>query len=389
MRRSNLILLASALLSIVACHPKGDRFTVEGTVLEADGKTMYLDHMALNQVETIDSVKLDQKGSFKFSSQAPADCFDFYRLRIDGKYINLIVDSAQSITVNAALPSMQIAYEVEGSDNSVRLKEMVIRQMELLQDLRRTSELYSGPQVGIRQEKINELVDVFKSEISYGYIFPDPASACAYYALFMSINGQMIFSPGASRQDAKCFAAVATQMDMLYPEAVRTEHLHNLALKSMLRTAPAAPASEETVKMLENLVSESGLVEIELPDLNGRIHKLSDLKGKVVLLDFTAYKTDYSANYNLAMRTLYDKYASQGFTIYQVSVDADEHFWRTSAANLPWTCVYDENSLESTYLKLYNVGALPTAFLINRDGEVVDRPEEQSELDAKIAELLK
>ena len=89
------------------------------------------------------------------------------------------------------------------------------------------------------------------------------------------------------------------------------------------------------------------------------------------------------------MRKLYDKYAEQGFTIYQVSVDTDEHFWITSAANLPWVCVHDENSLASEYLKSYNVGALPTAFLINKEGVIVDRPEEQSELEDKIAELLK
>jgi len=389
MKRSNLVLLASVLLSMVACQPKGDRFTVEGTLIEADGKTMYLDHMALNQVETVDSVKLDQNGTFKFSCAAPADCFDFYRLRIDGRYINLIVDSAQTIKVSAALPSMQFAYEIEGSDNSVKLKDMVVRQMELLQDLRRTSELYAGPQVGVRQEKINELVDVFKSEISYDYIFSDPASACAYYALFMSINGQMIFSPSVSRQDAKCFAAVATQMDMLYPDAVRTEHLHNLALKNMIRTAPVSQPSEETVQRYQDLVSETGLIDIELPDMKGKVQKLSDLKGKVVLLDFTAYKTNYSSNYTLAMRKLYDKYASQGFTIYQVSVDTDEHFWMTSVSNLPWICVRDEDALQSQYLKSYNVGALPTAFLINKEGEIVDRPEEQSELDGKVAELLK
>lgn len=389
MRRSNFVLLASALLSIVACQPKGDRFTVEGTLLEADGKTLFLDHMALNQVETVDSVKLDKNGNFSFSETAPSDCFDFYRLRVDGQYINLIVDSVQDIKVKASLPSMQVSYDIEGSESSVRLKNLVFRQMELLQDLRRTTELYQGPQVGIRQEKIRELVDVFKSEVSYDYIFPDPASACAYYALFMSINGQLIFSPGSDRQDAKCFAAVATQMDMLYPDAVRTEHLHNVALKSMMRTAPATPASDDKVQQLKNLVSETGLIEIELPDFRGKVQKLSDLKGKVVLLDFTAYKTDYSSNYNLQMRKLYDKYAEQGFTIYQVSVDTDEHFWITSAANLPWVCVHDENSLASEYLKSYNVGALPTAFLINKEGVIVDRPEEQSELEDKIAELLK
>ena len=134
---------------------------------------------------------------------------------------------------------------------------------------------------------------------------------------------------------------------------------------------------------------ETGLIEIELPDCNGKIRRLSDEKGKVVLLDFTAYKTNYSPNYNMLLRNLYNKFADQGFTIYQVSVDSDESYWLNSVRNLPWVCVYDEESANSSYLSSYNVQQIPTAFLIDRNGSIVDRPDNTDELESKIAELLK
>ncbi len=389
MKRSNLALLALTLLT-VACQPKVDRFTLNGQIVEADGKTLYLDHLALDRVEVIDSVKLDAEGRFEFTPVSPDDCFDFYRLRIDRKVVNLVIDSTETVTVTASLPVMQVAYLVDGSENCSTLKDLVMRQMGLLQDLRRLSSGYNSPDPTALQEQVKETVDVFKSEIMTDFILPAPGSPCAYYALFLSINGQTIFSPQADRQDAKCFAAVATQMDMLYPDAVRTEHLRNVALKGMAKTSPSRNnVSEEAVQQFESMIVESGLIDIELPDYKGAMHKLSQEKGKVVLLDFTAFKTEYSSGYNMLLRTLYDKYAESGLSIYQVSVDNDESYWMNVAANLPWICVHDEESLNSLYLKLYNVQQLPTVFLIDRDGNIVDRPEGSDELDGKISKLLK
>jgi len=388
MKRSNLIIAALALLT-VACQPKVDRFTLNGQIVEADGKTLYLDHLGLDKIEVIDSIKLDAEGDFKFSPVAPEDCFDFYRLRIDGKVINLSIDSTETVTVTASLPVMQIAYMVEGSENSNRLKELVMRQMGLLQDLKRVTSQYNSPDPTMLQQKIREMVDVFKSDILTEFILPDPSTPYAYYALFLSINGQVLFNPQADRQDAKCYAAVATQMDMLYPDAVRTAHLHNVALKGMVKTSPSRNnVSQEDIQQFENLIVETGLIDIELPDCKGQVRKLSDTKGKVVLLDFSAYKTDYSPNYNMFLRTLYNKYSDKGFTIYQVSVDSDENYWINTASNLPWICVYEESGLYSTYLKSYNIQQLPSVFLIDRDGNITDRPDNTDELDDKIARLL-
>ena len=389
MKRSNLALLVLTLLT-VACQPKVDRFTLNGQIVEADGKTLYLDHMGLDKIVVIDSVKLDAEGEFSFSPETSNDCFDFYRLRIDGKVINLTIDSTETVKVTASLPVMQIAYTVEGSENSAKLKELVMSQMGFLNDLRRLSTKYANPDPNQLQQELNEMVDVYKSELMTDYILPDPGAPCAYYALFLSINGQMLFNPQTDRQDAKCYAAVATQMDLKYPDAVRTEHLRNVALKGMAKTSPSRKTvTPEAIQQFEDMIVETGLIEIELPDINGKMQKLSDQKGKVILLDFTAFKTDYSPNYNLLLRNLYNKYADEGFNIYQVSVDNDESYWMNAASNLPWICVRDESSVYSTYLKSYNVQQIPAVFLIDRDGNIMDRPDNTDELDDKIARLLR
>jgi peroxiredoxin len=122
--------------------------------------------------------------------------------------------------------------------------------------------------------------------------------------------------------------------------------------------------------------------------MKGDVRKLTDLKGKVVLLDFTVYQTQAGAPHNLMLRELYNKYAELGFEIYQVSLDADEHYWKTSAENLPWVCVRDGNGIYSTFASLYNVQSVPSLYLISRANVLDRRGEDIKDLDAAIKSLL-
>ncbi|MCQ2084444.1 MAG: redoxin domain-containing protein [Bacteroidaceae bacterium] len=387
MKKSNL-LIAAVTLIMAACQPQVDRFAVSGTVTDAQDRVLYLERMGVDRILTVDSVRLDNDGAFRFSQPAPQGCFELYRLRIGSRALNFAVDSVQEIAVSASLSGMQTDYSIEGSASSVGIREAVIMHRRFLTELKELQQRYAGPEVGVLDQHVTELLDLFKSQLQTEIIFPNPGAPAAYFCLFLSVNGQMIFNPNANRQDAKTYAAVASSMDMLYPESDRTMHLHNLALKAMARTSSPKQVTQEQIDWLKSVIVETGLIDIELPDNTGRMQKLSDLKGKVVLLDMTAYKTDFSANYNLALRQLYDKFADRGFEIYQVSFDEDENFWINASQSIPWVSVYDERSLKSDILSLYNVDQLPVAFIIDRNGDVVERPDELSELDARIEALL-
>ena len=108
----------------------------------------------------------------------------------------------------------------------------------------------------------------------------------------------------------------------------------------------------------------------------------------MVLIDFTVYGAAESGARNLLLRELYNKYKGQGLEVYQISLDSDEHFWRTSADNLPWICVRDPQGPYSTFLRLYGVSQLPTSFLVNRENELSLRVDANTDLDAAIKNLL-
>ena len=85
---------------------------------------------------------------------------------------------------------------------------------------------------------------------------------------------------------------------------------------------------------------------------------------------------------------LYNKYAKDGLEIYQVSLDEDEHYWKTAAGNLPWVCVRDGNGVYSTNVAVYNVRQVPSIFLINRNNELKLRGEDIKDLEASVKSLL-
>ena len=108
----------------------------------------------------------------------------------------------------------------------------------------------------------------------------------------------------------------------------------------------------------------------------------------MLVLNFTAYTAPESPAFNLELAKVYDQYRERGLEIYQVAIDADEFQWRESAANLPWITVYNTPSDGTAALRNYNVGALPATFVINRDGELVERIDQVNRLGAAVARYL-
>ena len=125
-----------------------------------------------------------------------------------------------------------------------------------------------------------------------------------------------------------------------------------------------------------------------LKDNHGQIRHLTDLKGKVVLLDFHIFATNESPARILLLRELYNKYASQGFEIYQVSLDPDEHFWKQQTAALPWISVRDEDGINSHIISMYNIQSVPDYFIIDRGNNLVKRAAQMKDLEAEIKKLL-
>jgi lipoprotein len=375
-----------AVLSLGSCTEK--KFNINGTITQAKDSVLYLENMSLNGPKAVDSVKLDENGNFEFKQKAP-DAPEFYRLRIANQMVNLAVDSTESITVKAAYPTMSANYEVSGSEECTKIRDLAYMQLALQ---RQVTAIANSPALGVEavEDSVTKVLEVYKNKVKLNYIFKEPMKAYAYYALFQTIvlgNANiLIFNPRSSKDDVKVFAAVATSWDTYFPKAERGLNLHNIAIEGMKNVRIAENNARQTISA--DKVKVAGVIDIALTDNHGRVRKLTDLKGKVVLLDFQAFAAEGSLKRIMMMREIYNKYHDRGFEIYQVSFDPEEHFWKTKTAALPWVSVWDENGTRSTVLSQYNVQTLPTFFLIDRNNTLQKRDAQIKDLDAEIQALL-
>ncbi len=377
---------ALAALTITACS-SGPKFQVNGDVSGADGKMLYLEASGLEGIVPLDSVKLKGEGRFSFKQPRP-ESPEFYRLRVDDKVINFSVDSIETIQIKAPYVDFSTIYTVEGSENSNKIKELTQKQIRLQKEVDDLLAALRSNRMGhdVFEDSLATLLNNYKEDVKVNYIFAAPNTAAAYFALFQKLNNYLIFDPLNNKDDVKCFAAVATSLNNnTFPNAVRSKNLYNIVIKGMKNTRqPQAKALE----IPQDKIVETGIIDIALRDVKGNVRKLTDLKGKVVLLDFSVFQSPAGAPHNLMLRELYNAYASQGLEIYQVSLDADEHYWKTSADNLPWVCVRDGNGVYSTNVAVYNVRQVPSVFLINRNNELKLRGEDIKDLEAAVKSLL-
>ena len=382
MNKTLILVLFAALMT--ACGGSKQQFTVEGQVDGANGKTLYFEQSALNGILLADSVKLGSSGSFKFRHAAP-EAPDFYRLRIDDKIINFCVDSTETIKVQADLAKFATDYTID-SENNLKIKELSLMLAELQNKVNLLAESYNANKISnvLYNDSLDRMVKAYKDEIKAKYIYAAPNTPYAYHALFQRVGQYTLFDPLNDKDDVRAFGAVATSFNNLYPHSERAKNIYNIAIKGMRNVRQA----ESSVDIDRKEVGETGIIDIELRDIDGNIRKLSDLAGKVVVLDFTAYQTDYSADHNLAMRELYANYADKGLEIYQVSLDSSEHYWKTAADNLPWVCVREPRGVYSDLLNLYNFQSLPAVFVINRNSELSARVEDMVNLEAAVKKLL-
>ena len=377
---------ASLCVLLLASCQKGRNFTIEGTIEGAKDSTVYLYNRSLTGIVLLDSARLGSDGSFSFSAEAPVGGPDLYVLRLSSQWVNLSIDSTETVTLKAKWPGMAQNYTVSGSENCEQIRQLALMHSQLQQRVfavEQDTRLLGQTMT----DSLMHMLRQYKDSVIMNYIFREPQSAYAYFALSQTLShlywpASSVFAMSDSL-DGRAYRAVATCWQQYYPQSERAQQLYNMVERDITSSRVAAARQQRILE--EDKVVVSDLIDLNLPDVNGRRHTLSELRGQVVLLDFHLFSTPESGARILKLRELYDKYHARGLEVYQVSIDQDEHLWKQAVAALPWIAVYDPDG-ESCVR--YNVQTLPEFFLIDRQNALQKRSSQMDDVEKEIQRLL-
>lgn len=129
---------------------------------------------------------------------------------------------------------------------------------------------------------------------------------------------------------------------------------------------------------------------IALTDVKGGMKKLSDQKGKVVLVDFWASWCGPCRKANPSLLKMYNKYKQNGFEIFGVSIDDDKAAWKRAITRdkITWIQVNDHGGWDGPVATAYKIEQIPTSYLLDKSGMIVAVDPSHEGLERKIVELL-
>ena len=349
MKTFRFLFLILILASLGCQEQKG--VTINGTIQNANNLTVYLDKKSMdNNINSVMNTSIDQSGNFQIALIEDIEP-GLYRLRIGNRGIDLVMTGTErQVSIQGDLGALsQFNYTITGSSLSEEFRQKV---------------------KAFREKSLG------KKDLD-GYINGDADPLLGMALHFAS-------SP-ANPENFNIYRTMAAKVSETYPTAAIGQQFKQFAIDMELENKKIASRYKVRVGQ--------PAPDISLPDVDGNTRSLSDLKGKVVLLDFWASWCAPCRRSNPHVVELYHKYNQEGFEVFNVSLDGidsrtaarykpsdidkqlakEKRKWREAIAKdkLVWDHhVSDLKKWESMGAALYGVKSIPTTFLIGRDGKI-------------------
>ncbi len=374
----NILFALIILVILGACNSKPEGYVINGTLTGdiADGVEVYLKKAGVNnQLIEIDTAKTIN-GTFTFTGikNQPEMHYIFVEKQNVG-YAAAILENGE-IDFLAHKDSLGLA-KITGTiqndfldDYREKSKEVSMQAVNIQEDMRNASMTNDSVLMNSLKEELDELREEYEA-FEFDYIKSNPNALISALLIDKALNTR---------------TATTEELQELY-DTLAPEIKETSAAKKVIKILEQLKEREANAK---NTNVGAVAPNFSAPSPSGELLALNDIKGKATLIDFWAAWCRPCRAENPNILKVYNKYHDKGLNIIGVSLDKTAEAWKKAIADdgLIWNHVSNIAYFNDAIAKMYNVDAIPAAFLLDENGVIVAKNLRGPALELKVAELL-
>ena len=355
-------------------------FSISGKIEGAENQRIYVEAPSDRGMIQVADTLISSSGSFKLEGNIPD--IGYYLLRVGENQANIIpitLVPKDVLKINCTLDNFSTEPNTSGTEWTSALNDY----LKLLKQFQIDQVNLEAKKTEDTTDEINNQFLIIKSKLDSTIktkMLNDPSNA-----FNIVISSSLLPSSNFNNWDKdnlKIMKVIANAFELKYP---RTS-----VSKSFRKQVDELESAYIIFLNSNNGTREAPEISANNPD--GKPIKLSDLRGKIVLIDFWASWCAPCRKENPTIVKLYEKYKDKDFTILSVSLDQDLINWRGAIKidGLKWpNHVSDLKGWGSEVISSYNFDEIPHTVLVNKEGKIIGQDLRGIELEQKIAEIIK